>query len=151
MNFKAIWTNYKIYAFFLGVILGTLIYNFLGIDFSFENVQRVELINYFDSYIYILSHNLRFWVLIFVLSFFRMKDKILLLIIFYYSFLIAGIITVSLNSHTTLLIHGSIIAMVKIFGAVFMFDDTKRVRGRIISFAMLIVGSFLEIFFVQLF
>lgn len=37
MKNKLMWTNYKIYAFILGIVIGTIIYNALGIDFFFFN------------------------------------------------------------------------------------------------------------------
>ena len=144
MNSKAIWTNYKIYAFILGIILGTIIYNLLGIDFSFDNISKIQFQNEIDSFIYILLHNLKFWIAVFILSFFRFKDKIVLLIIFYYSFIIAGIITVSINSQTLLLLHGCVESIAKILGLILMCDDTKKTKGRILSFVILFIGTFLE-------
>lgn len=144
MNFKVIWTNYKIYAFFLGIILGTIIYNLLGIDFSFDKIYRIEFEYYIDGFLFILLQNFKFWIAFLILSFFKIKDKIMLVIIFYYSFLLAGIITVSINAQTTLLLHGCIASAAKILGVVLMCDDVKKARGRIFSFAILFVGSFLE-------
>lgn len=144
MNFKVIWTNYKIYAFFLGIILGTIVYNLLGIDFSFDKINKIEFEYYIDGFLFILLQNLKIWMVIFVLSFFRIKDKIILVIIFYYSFLLAGIITVSINAQTTLLLYGCAGAIAKILGGILMCDDAKKAKGRIFSFLILIVGSLLE-------
>lgn len=45
MNYKLAEKNYKIYAFIFGIITGTLVYNFLGIDFSFDNVENIKFNN----------------------------------------------------------------------------------------------------------
>ena len=78
MNYKLAEKNYKIYAFIFGIITGTLVYNFLGIDFSFDNVENIKFNNLFDGVIYVLLGDVKFLLGIFILSFFRIKDKIVI-------------------------------------------------------------------------
>ena len=148
MNYKLAEKNYKIYAFILGIITGTLLYNFLGIDFSFNNVENIKFNNLFDGIIYVFLGNVKFWLGIFILSFFRIKDKIVLVIVFCFAFLFAGIITVSVSSHTLLLVGAGIDAMAKIIGTVYMCDDNRKNIGRVISFLVLIISSLLQNFFI---
>lgn len=123
-------------------------YNFLGIDFSFDNVENIKFNNLFDGIIYVFLGNVKFWLGIFILSFFRIKDKIVLVIVFCFAFLFAGIITVSVSSHTLLLVGAGIDAMAKIIGTVYMCDDNRKNIGRVISFLVLIISSLLQNFFI---
>ena len=148
MNYKLAGKNYKIYAFILGIITGTLVYNLLGVDFSFDNNVNIKFNNFFDGVIYVFLGNVKFWLGIFILSFFRIKDKIAPVIIFCFSFLFAGIITIFVNSHNMLLVATAIDTMSKIIGTVYMCDDNKKNVGRLISFLILIMSSLLQNFFI---
>lgn len=144
MNYKLAEKNYKIYAFILGIITGTLVYNFLGIDFSFNNVENIKFNNLFDGIIYVLLGDVKFLLGIFILSFFRIKDKIVPVFVFYFAFVLAGIITVSVSSHTLLLVGAGIDTMAKIIGTVYMCDGNRKNVGRGISFLILIISSLLQ-------
>ena len=134
MKYKLAEKNYKIYAFIFGIITGTLVYNFLGIDFSFDNVENIK----FN----------KFLLGIFILSFFRIKDKIVPVFVFYFAFVLAGIITVSVSSHTLLLVGAGIDTMAKIIGTVYMCDGNRKNVGRGISFLIFIISSLLQNFFI---
>ena len=91
---------------------------------------------------------MKFLLGIFILSFFRIKDKIVPFFVFYFAFVLAGIITVSVSSHTLLLVGAGIDTMAKIIGTVYMCDGNRKNVGRGISFLIFIISSLLQNFFI---
>lgn len=148
MKFKAIWTNYKIYAFILGIVAGTLVYNVLGIDFSFSMYEKIRINNIWKSYMYFLTCNLKFFVIILAISFFDIKQKILLIIIFCQSFVLSGLITIMILSGSGICIYAIPSVFIKIAASIFMFDDSKPIINRLISTGIVLVGTMLENFFI---
>lgn len=150
MKIKEIWTNYKIYAFILGIVTGTIVYNALSIDFSFEMINQIKVNNFKDSFLYLIMVNLRFWIVVFVISFFKFKSKIIFLIIYIQSFALAGMISVSISSGNFVLLHGGVIAIVKMITAILLFDDKRPIINKLISLVFLVVGTAVEnIFFIK--
>lgn len=148
MKFKALWTNYKIYAFILGIVAGTLVYNLIGIDFSFSMYKQIAINDFWKSFIYFFICNVRFLIVIFVISFFDIKRKILPLIIFYQAFVLAGLITIIISTKSGICFYAMPSTLIKIMAAIFMFDDSKPVINRIISSLIIITGTALENFFI---
>lgn len=149
MEFKNIWTNYKIYAFILGIITGTIVYNLLGMDFSFSMITGIAGTNFLDSFLYLSMINLRFWVIMLILSFFKIKNKIIVFIIFTQSFLLSGYITIAILNKSYILLYEIFIIIFKILCVIFMFNEKKPVLYRVLSLIILILGTGLEnIFFV---
>ena len=58
MNIKSLRTNYKIYGIIIGVILATVIYNVMPMDFYFDFKIIEKNSDFIDSLIYVLSLNL---------------------------------------------------------------------------------------------
>lgn len=151
MKNKQLWTNYKIYAFILGVITGTIVYNYIGIDYSFAMISKVNANNFFNSLLYVFVINLKFTIFIFVLSFFKLKTKLMIPIIFYYAFLMSGFLVLTVSLKTTMLLSGAVISIFKMMSAIFMFDERKKVRNRFLSFLIMISGSFFQNFLLNYF
>lgn len=147
MKIKTIWTNYKIYAFIIGIVTGTMVYNALGMDFSFSMIHQISVEDYWNTYYYLIMMNLRFWILAFCISFFTVKDKVILLIIFIESFVVAGMISMSIQSKNMLLLYGVPMAIMKMLAAILMFDRKRPFINRVLSIVILIIGTALENFF----
>lgn len=148
MKFKDIWTNYKIYAFIFGIVFGTLVYNLLGVDFSYSMYDKIHINNFWNSYVYFLLNNLKFLIVIFVISFFEIKRKILPVIIFYQAFVLSGLITTMILSGSRLCIYSMPAVIINIIAAIFMFNDSKPIINRTISVGIVVLGTLLENFFI---
>lgn len=150
MKVKSIWTNYKIYAFLFGIITGAVVYNLLGIDFSFTKINRIKGIDFWECFLYLVMINLKFWLLIFVLSFLKIKDKIVLFIIYIESFLLSGFIVIAIGMGNYVLLSEILMTVFKLLSTLFMFRQKQPVLYRMISLVILIMGTLLEnIFFVK--
>lgn len=148
MKFKAIWTNYKIYAFILGIVAGTLVYNLIGVDFSFSMYRKIDVTNVWRSFAYLFISNLKFFLIILIVSFFDIKRKILPIIIFYQAFTLSGIITTMILSESRICIYAIPAVFIKLASSMFMFEESKPILNRVISCAIIIFGTIVENFFI---
>ncbi len=151
MKNRAIWTNYKIYAFILGIIAGTLVYNLMGMDFSFSMIHKIEINNFAKSYLYLLTNNIKFLVFIFVISFFKIKNKIVVFIVFNQAFILSGAITMSILSENIILLYSIPLIIAKMVSSIIMFHDSKPILNRGLSVAVIMIGVFIENIFLTKF
>lgn len=150
MRIKTVGTNIKIYAFILGIVTGTIIYNFLNIEYAFSNIKSIAGINFLDSFMFLLMKNLRFLIVAFILSLFKAKDKIVVFIIFGESFLLAGNIVVMILNSAYVLMYDIPIIAVKIICAMLMFNEKRPLLYRMFSVIILITATVLEnLFFIK--
>lgn len=42
--------NFKIYTFLLGIIVGTIVFNVISVDFSFEDIYNIKINNLFYKF-----------------------------------------------------------------------------------------------------
>ena len=102
MNIKSLRTNYKIYGIIIGVILSTVIYNVMPMDFYFDFKIIEKNPDFIDSLIYVLTLNLKTTIIIILITFIRKKDICLTIFLGWYSFKLTAnfviiIKTISLN------------------------------------------------------
>lgn len=102
MNIKSLRTNYKIYGIIIGVILATVIYNVMPMDFYFDFKIIEKNPDFIDSLIYVLTLNLKTTIIIILITFIRKKDICLTIFLGWHSFkltanLVIIIKTISLN------------------------------------------------------
>ncbi len=102
MNIKSLRTNYKIYGIIIGVILATVIYNVMPMDFYFDFKIIEKNPDFIDSLIYVLTLNLKTTIIIILITFIRKKDICLTIFLGWYSFKLTAnfviiIKTISLN------------------------------------------------------
>ena len=102
MNIKSLRTNYKIYGIIIGVILATVIYNAMPMDFYFDFKIIEKNPDFIDSLIYVLTLNLKTTIIIILITFIRKKDICLTIFLGWYSFKLTAnfviiIKTISLN------------------------------------------------------
>lgn len=148
MKNKLMWTNYKIYAFILGIVIGTIIYNALGIDFSFSMIKKIRVNDFKSSFFYLMADNLRFWVVVFIISFLKIRNKAEGIIIFFQAFIMAGMISLSIISNNMILLYGVPASISKIFATVLMCDNKRPVLYRVLSLIIMLVSSMAENFFI---
>lgn len=146
MNFKTLWTNYKIYGVIIGIVLGTIVYNMISMDFSFSHIENIGNIDFFNTYIYLLMRFLKFYVFILLMSFLKIKQKIYAVLLTIESFKLAGSIVILIRLHN--MIHfGSVIeALLKILVVYFFIKTERPVLNKVFAFAILLLGIFAEIF-----
>lgn len=148
MKFKSLWTNYKIYGIIIGIVLGTIIYNIISIDFSFSNTYSVRVSNFFESYIYLLVNFLRFYIFILLMSFVKIKEKIYAVLLGIESFKLAGGIVVFVRLHNMLCLSSVIDSLLKIIIVYFFIKNEKPILNKFFAFGIMILGIFAENFLI---
>lgn len=73
MNIKSLRTNYKIYGIIIGVILATVIYNIIPMDFYFDFKIIEKNPDFIESLIYVLTLNLKTTIIIIFITFIRKR------------------------------------------------------------------------------
>lgn len=146
MKFKSIWTNYKIYAFIIGLLMGTLVYNLIGIDFYYYAIDKIQTIKFGKMLVYLLVINLKFWLIIVGLSVFKYKKIILFLVIVIEGFFIAGYISISIIIKKIIYLYEIPNSVSKIFGANLMLKEKKNITDVILSMIIILFGSLLSTF-----
>ena len=148
MKNRILWTNYKIYAAICGMLIGTLVYNIVDVDFSFALIDNIHSENFLNSYIFFFLQNIKYTGLVILLSLLRQNKKVLFIIILIQAYLISGSITICVILKKTFLLTGVIEGIVKIFIANIYLDSDKRAKKIIFLLAALFVGTVIENFFV---
>lgn len=144
MNFKVLWTNYKIYGIIIGIVLGTLVYNMLSIDFSFSCNQNIKIVDFVDSLFYILMNFIRFYAFILIISFFRIKEKVYAVLLGIESFKLAGNIVILIKLHNILYISSAIEPVFKIAVLLFFMKKEKVIFHKFLALFILLAGAFVE-------
>lgn len=144
MNFKVLWTNYKIYGIIIGIVLGTLVYNMISLDFSFSCNQNIKIVDFVDSLIYILMSFLRFYVFVFIISFFRIKEKVYAVLLGVESFKLAGNIVILIKLHNILYISSAIEPIFKIAVLLFFMKNEKVIFHKLLALLILFAGALVE-------
>ena len=144
MNFKVLWTNYKIYGIIIGIVLGTLVYNMISLDFSFSCNQNIKIVDFVDSLIYILMSFLRFYVFVFIISFFRIKEKVYAVLLGLESFKLAGNIVILIKLHNILYISSAIEPIFKIAVLLFFMKNEKVIFHKLLALLVLFAGALVE-------
>lgn len=149
MNFKALWTNYKIYGVMIGIVLGTIVYNMISMDFSFSQIESIEHIDFWNTYVYLLMRMMRFYVCILLISFLKIREKIYAVLLGVESFQLAGSIVILIRLHS--MIHFSSVAeaLLKIVLIYFFIKNHRPVLNKIFALIIMLLGILAEIFLID--
>ncbi len=148
MNFKTLWTNYKIYGVMIGIVLGTIVYNMISMDFSFSQIESIEHIDFWNTYVYLVMRMMRFYICILLISFFKIREKLYAVVLGIESFQLAGSIVILIRLHN-MMHSGSVIeSLLKIVLIYFFMKNEKPVLNKIFAFMILVLGILAEIFLI---
>lgn len=149
MNFKTLWTNYKIYGVMIGIVLGTIVYNMISMDFSFSQIESIQNIDFWNTYVYLLMRMMRFYVCILLISFLKIREKIYAVLLGVESFQLAGSIVILIRLHS--MIHFSSVAeaLLKIVLIYFFIKNHRPVLNKIFALIIMLLGILAEIFLID--
>lgn len=144
MKIKSIWTNYKIYAVIIGLLMGTLVYNLIGIDFYYCRTDNIHNIKFGKMIIYLIISGIKFWIIILGISFLKYKRIVLFLIILVDSFFIAGCISISIIIKNIIYLYEVPNYVSKMFCSILLFKENKKIKDIILSILAILSGSFIS-------
>lgn len=148
MKFKALWTNYKIYGIIIGIVLGTIVYNIISIDFSYLEIDSVKTFDFIDSYIFLLINCLRFYILTLLVSLTKIRDKIYAILLGMESFKLSGAVVAFVKSHNIICFSGIIDSLLKIIILYIFLKNDKPLLNKIFAFIVMVLGTLAENFLI---
>lgn len=148
MNFKTLWTNYKIYGVMIGIVLGTIVYNMISMDFSFSQIESIQNIDFWNTYVYLLMRMMRFYICILLISFLKIREKIYAVLLAVESFQLAGSIVILIRMHNMMHFSSVAEALLKIVLIYFFIKNQRPVLNKIFALVILFLGVLAENFLI---
>lgn len=139
-------TKTKIYAFILGIVCGTVVYNIFCMDFSIVPMSKLKFNNFLESFSYIFFINIKYWIIFCILSFFKYRKKIELFLLFILSFLISGITVIIITYRNFYLLSEIVFYFFCIFSILIMYKSKKSVLNYFVSIIIFALGLLIENF-----
>ncbi|MFQ9115790.1 hypothetical protein [uncultured Eubacterium sp.] len=147
MKSRLLWTNYKIYAVIFGMLVGTLVYNIVGVDFSFALIDNIHSENFGESYIFFLLQNIKYFIIVMLLSLLRQNKKVLFVILGIQAYIASGAITLCIVLKKTFLITGAVGGIVKGIVADIYLDGQAGIKRILFLLMSIFIGTLIENFF----
>lgn len=144
MNIKSLRTNYKIYGIIIGVILATVIYNIMPMDFYFDFKIIEKNPDFIESLIYVLSLNLKTTIIIIFISFIRKKDICLTIFLGWHSFKLTANLVIIIKTISLNYISGILENLFFIVFILLLMRNENVKQNIIIGLAYVLVATFLE-------
>ena len=144
MNIKSLRTNYKIYGIIIGVILATVIYNIMPMDFYFDFKIIEKNPNFIESLIYVLTLNLKTTIIIIFITFIRKKDICLTIFLGWHSFKLTANLVIIIKTISLNYISGILENLFFIVLILLLMRNENVKQNTIIGLAYVLVATFLE-------
>ena len=151
MEYKTLWTNYKIYGIIIGMALGVIVYNMIPIDFSISHADSIKNKDLFEIYIFQTIILFRFLICIWIISFLKIKNKLFTVILGVEGFKISGVVVTLVKLHRIIFFSGLIETILKIIVVYLFFNNVRPVLNKIIAILIVLLGSIVGIFFISFF
>lgn len=144
MNIKSLRTNYKIYGIIIGVILATVIYNIIPMDFYFDFKIIEKNPDFIESLIYVLTLNLKTTIIIIFITFIRKKDICLTIFLGWHSFKLTANLVIIIKTISLNYISGILENLFFIVLILLLMRNENVKQNIIIGLAYVLVATFLE-------
>ncbi len=144
MNIKSLRTNYKIYGIIIGVILATVIYNIMPMDFYFDFKIIEKNPDFIESLIYVLTLNLKTTIIIIFITFIRKKDICLTIFLGWHSFKLTANLVIIIKTISLNYISGILENLFFIVLILLLMRNENVKQNIIIGLAYVLVATFLE-------
>ena len=128
--------NFKIYTFLLGIIVGTIVFNVISVDFSFEDIYNIKINNFIENFIYIIFYS--------ILMIIKEKNVVAAFLLFAQGLYFSGLITIIVYTQNYICICGIIILITKIAIILTLFNEMQLRKKVLYVFVTVIMGGFLE-------
>lgn len=144
MNIKSLRTNYKIYGIIIGVILATVIYNIIPMDFYFDFKIIEKNPDFIESLIYVLTLNLKTAIIIIFITLIRKKDICLTIFLGWHSFKLTANLVIIIKTISLNYISGILENLFFIVLILLLMRNENVKQNIIIGLAYVLVATFLE-------
>lgn len=68
--------NFKIYTFLLGIIVGTIVFNVISADFSFEDIYNIKINDFIGNFIFVILYLIKYIIFYSILMIIKEKNVV---------------------------------------------------------------------------
>ena len=86
--------NFKIYTFLLGIIVGTIVFNVISVDFSFEDIYNIKINNFIENFIFVILYLIKYIIFYSILMIIKEKNVVAAFLLFAQGLYFSGLITI---------------------------------------------------------
>jgi len=131
--------NFKIYTFLLGIIVGTIVFNVISVDFSFEDIYNIKINNFIGNFIFVILYLIKYIIFYSILMI-----VVAAFLLFAQGLYFSGLITIIVYTQNYICICGIIILITKIAIILTLFNEMQLRKKVLYVFVTVIMGGFLE-------
>ena len=124
--------NFKIYTFLLGIIVGTIVFNVISVDFSFEDIYNIKINDFIGNFIFVILYLIKYIIFYSILMIIKEKNVVAAFLLFAQGLYFSGCIC------------GIIILITKIAIILTLFNEMQLRKKVLYVFVTVIMGGFLE-------
>ena len=132
--------NFKIYTFLLGIIVGTIVFNVISVDFSFEDIYNIKINDFIENFIFVILYLMKYSILMII----KEKNVVVAFLLFAQGLYFSGLITIIVYTQNYICICGIIILITKIAIILTLFNEMQLRKKVLYVFVTVIIGGFLE-------
>ena len=136
--------NLKIYTFLLGIIVGTIVFNVISVDFSFEDIYNIKINDFIGNFIFVILYLIKYIIFYSILMIIKEKNVVAAFLLFAQGLYFSGLITIIVYTQNYICICGIIILITKIAIILTLFSEIQLRKKVLYVFVIVIMGGFLE-------
>lgn len=136
--------NFKIYTFLLGIIVGTIVFNVISADFSFEDIYNIKINDFIGNFIFVILYLIKYIIFYSILMIIKEKNVVAAFLLFAQGLYFSGLITIIVYTPNYICICGIIILITKIAIISTLFNEMQLRKKVLYVFVTVIMGGFLE-------
>ena len=124
--------NLKIYTFLLGIIVGTIVFNVISVDFSFEDIYNIKINDFIGNFIFVILYLIKYIIFYSILMIIKEKNVVAAFLLFAQGLYFSGLITIIVYTQNYICICGIIILITKIAIILTLFSEIQlRKKGAV--------------------
>ena len=131
--------NLKIYTFLLGIIVGTIVFNVISVDF-----YNIKINDFIGNFIFVILYLIKYIIFYSILMIIKEKNVVAAFLLFAQGLYFSGLITIIVYTQNYICICGIIILITKIAIILTLFSEIQLRKKVLYVFVIVIMGGFLE-------
>ncbi len=140
----------KIYVYIIGIVMGTILYNCINMDFSIYAYKIIE-VDFFTYFMYEIIKGIKFMIIIHLICMFDRKNIFFYIVSLLISLLLGGCITLFVKYGNSYIITSAIDYLFKILICFFIYERGKFFKSIFIPLIFSIVSALIQNFFIKIF
>lgn len=140
----------KIYIYVIGIVMGTILYNCINMDFSFY-AQKVLWVDFFTYFIFEIIEGVKFLIVVYAISYFDRKKIFFYIVSFILSVMIGGAITLFIKYGNSHIFATAIDYLFKTLICGIIYERERNIKNIFISLLFIIVSGAFQNFLIKIF